>query len=74
MAIIIDINENLQQILQEAEKLTDLEQKEMLAYMRILNMKKTKRRPIAKPKKGLKPLTMEEIDRIKHESRKHYAE
>lgn len=73
MAIVININENIEQILLEAEKLTDLEQKEALAYMRAVNMQKKKRRSVAKFRKGLDPVSMEEIDRIKHESRNNYA-
>ncbi len=73
MAILLTLNENIEQIVVEAEKLTDLEQKEILAYLRTLNSKKGKRKPVAKPAKGAKPLSMEEIDRIKHESRKYYA-
>ena len=74
MAIVLTLNENLEQIIMEAEKLDDLEQKEILAYMKTLNLKKKKRKPIAKPEKGLEPLSMEDIDRIKHESRNYYAQ
>jgi hypothetical protein len=73
MAIVLTLNENLEQIIIEAERLTELEQKEVLAYVRTLNLNKKKRKAISKPVKGLEPLSMEEIDRIKHESRKYYA-
>lgn len=72
MAIVLTLNENIEQIILEAERLTDLEQKEVLAYIRVLNLQKEKRQPAAK-KKGLKSVSMEEIDRIKHEVRKQYA-
>ena len=49
MAIVLKLNENLEQIIIEAERLDDLQQKEILAYMRALNLKKKKQKPIAKP-------------------------
>jgi len=69
MAVIIDLNETLLKMIVEAEKLTEPEQREALAFINALNYEKKKRKPIAKTK-GLKPVSMEEIDRIKHESRK----
>jgi hypothetical protein len=39
----------------------------VLAYVRALNLKKQKRKPIANPEKGVKPLTMAQIDKIKDE-------
>jgi len=74
MSIVLTLNQNIEQIIIEAEKLDDLRQKEVLAYLRVLNTDKKKKKPIAKPAKGLKPLSMEDIDTIKHESRKFYAE
>jgi len=73
MAISLNLSGNILHIALEAEKLSAFEQKELLAYLSTLNMQKEKRKPIAKPAKGLKPLTMEDIDRIKHESRNYYT-
>ncbi len=55
MAIVLTLNESLEQIIVEAERLSDLEQKEVLAYLRALNISKKKRKPIAKPERGEPP-------------------
>ncbi|CAN5567932.1 hypothetical protein BH10BAC3_BH10BAC3_31860 [soil metagenome] len=66
-------NNTINDIVKEVKKLTTLEQKEILAQIRIKGMLKNKRKPIANPPKDLKPLTMAQIDKIKHEVRKSYA-
>ena len=72
MAVVI-FNNTIESIIAEVQKLSTIEQKEILVQIRIKKMLKQKRKPIANPPKGLKPLTMAQIDKIKHESRKHYA-
>ena len=58
-------------LIKEVKKFKSLQQAEILAYVRALRMKREYQVPIAKYRKGTKPLAMEEIDRIKHEVRKH---
>lgn len=73
MAIILTTSSTLINIVEEVEKLSDFEQKEILAQIRATRLLKSKRKPIATQAKGVKPLTMAQIDRIKHEARKLYA-
>lgn len=73
MALIINLNKTTEELLQEVDKLEPLEKQSVLAYVRTLNLKRKKRKPIASPEKGVKPLTMSQIDKIKHTARKQYA-
>ncbi|MEO8109219.1 MAG: hypothetical protein ABI594_04265 [Ginsengibacter sp.] len=74
MALIIKLNKTIEALLQEVDKLEPLEKESVLAYARTLNLRRKKRKPIAKPEKGVKPLTMAQIDKIKHIVRKQYAD
>ena len=73
MATVI-LNSTVEKIISELEELPNLEQKEILTQIRILKMKNRLPAFLAKPPKGLKPLTMAQIDKIKHKSRKNNAE
>ena len=73
MALIINLNKATEELLEEVDKLDVMEVQSVLAYVRALNLKKRKRKLIARPEKGVKPLTMAQIDKIKHEVRKQYA-
>ena len=72
MAVVI-FNNTIESIISEVQKLSNLEQKEILTQIRIMRLMKEPRKSFVKPEKGVKPLTMAQIDRIKHESRKKYA-
>lgn len=71
MSIVLNYNRTIEQIVTEVKKLTTLEQKEILAYIKANQFKKGPRISFINPEKGVKPLTMSQIDKIKHESRKH---
>jgi hypothetical protein len=73
MALIINLNKITEELLWEVDKLESLEKQSVLAYVRALKLKRKKSKPIANPEKGVKPLTMAEIDKIKHKVRKQYA-
>ena len=73
MAIIINLNKTTEELLWEVDMLEPLEKESVLAYVRTLNLKRKKRKPIAQPEKNTKPLTMDQIDKIKHITRKQYA-
>lgn len=73
MALIINLNKTIEELLQEVDKLEPLEKESVLAYVRTINLKRKKRKPIAQPEKGVKPLTMAQIDKIKHIVREQYA-
>jgi len=74
MALIINLNKTTEELLKELDKLEPLEKESVLAYIRALNMKKKKRKPIASPEKNIKPLTMAGIDKIKHIARNQHAD
>ena len=69
MALIINLNKTTEELLQEVDKLEPLEKESVLAYVRTLNLKRKKRKPIASPGKDVKSLTMAQIDKIKHITR-----
>ena len=73
MALIINLNKITEELLWEVDKLELLEKQSVLAYVRALKLKRKKSKPIANPVKDVKPLTMAEIDKIKHEVRKQHA-
>lgn len=73
MALIINLNKTIEELLHEVDKLEPLEKESVLAYVRTLNLKRKKRKPIAQPEIGVKPLTMAQIDKIKHIVREQYA-
>jgi len=74
MALIINLNKTTEELLQEIDKLEPLEKESVLAYIRALNLKRKKRKPIASPEKDVKPLIMARIDKIKHIARNKYAD
>lgn len=65
--------ETIEQIVKEAKKLDKLELQILLAKLRVKKMRKDGVRPAARPRRGVKPPTLEEIDLWKHESRKLHA-
>ena len=73
MAVIIQLNRTIEELLQEVDKLKPLEKESVLAYARAFNLKRKRRKPIAQPEEKTEPLTMSQIDKIKHLSRKPYA-
>lgn len=72
MALIINLNKTVEELLQEVDKLNPLEKEAVLSYARTLNLKGKKRRPISSPEKGVKPITLTQIDKIKHTVRKQH--
>ena len=73
MALALTINGTIKNIVKELAKLSSLEQEEVLAQLRAARLARKPAKSFAKPAKGIKPLSLEEIDRIKHEVRKKYA-
>jgi hypothetical protein len=65
--------ETIEQIVRAAKKLDKLELQILLAKLRVKKMQKDGVRPAARPRRGVKPPTMEEIDLWKHESRRVHA-
>lgn len=70
MSKVVAYNRIIEEIISEIKELSNLEQKEILTQIRVRKMKNKLPASLTKPPKGLKPLTMAQIDRIKHESRK----
>lgn len=70
MANVLSLNETIQNIVSEVEGMDKVEQKSLLAYIRALRISKKGKNPVPVGNPDLKPLTMEEIDHIKHKSRK----
>jgi hypothetical protein len=70
MSIVLASNNTIESIVKEVRKLSTIEQKEVLAQIRMKKMMNEKHKPLANPPKGLKPLTMAQIDKIKHDSRR----
>ena len=73
MAEILTKQETIDQIVKVAKKLDKLELQILLTKLRVKKMQKEGVPPAAKPRKGVKPPTLVEIDLWKHESRKSYA-
>ena len=73
MAQVMTKQETLDQIVREARKLDKLELQILLAKLRVKKMQKSGVPPAARPRRGVKAPTMEEIDSWKHESRKIHA-
>ena len=65
--------ETIDEIVKEAKKLNKLDLQILLAKLRIKKMRKDGVRPAARPRKGVTPPSLEEIDLWKHESRNAYA-
>ncbi len=70
MPALSSVNNTITDIVNELKKLDSLEQKEFLAQLRAKRYLRGKSKPLANPTKSIKPLTMAEIDKIKHLSRK----
>jgi hypothetical protein len=70
MSVTSSENNTILLIVTELKKLDSIEQKEFLAQLRAKRLFRRKARPLANLSKSVKPLTMAEIDRIKHLSRK----
>ena len=69
--MLIEANETVNKIVKEINRLSPLEQEELLVKIRLANYLKKRKRPIATyNSRKLKPPTMEQIDKWKHESRK----
>ncbi|HLG41185.1 MAG TPA: hypothetical protein VI461_16005 [Chitinophagaceae bacterium] len=73
MSALLSLNKTIEDIVTEFSKLNEMERQSVLAYTRALNMKKEKRKPVARYGKNIKPLSLKEIDKIKHRSRKAHA-
>lgn len=63
-------NTTISLIVNELMKLDNMEQKEFLAQLRAKRLLKRKVKPLAVISKSFKSLSMAEIDRIKHLTRK----
>ena len=69
--MLISANETVSAIVKEVNKLDPLEQEQLLVKVKLANYLKKRKRPIATyNSRKLKPPTMEQIDKWKHESRK----
>ena len=73
MAEVMTKQETVDQIIKEVRKLDKLELQILLVKLRVKKMQKDGVRPAARPRRGVKAPTMEEIDLWKHESRKTNA-
>lgn len=67
MSFLITLNDTLQEIVAEVEGMDKLEQKIVLAQLRAKRIAKTFKDPVRA--KNVKPLTMAQIDEIKHKAR-----
>lgn len=68
------IENTIEDIISEVRKLDALEQKAILAYIKARRLHAKKNISLARYGKGIKPLTMAEINKIKHLSRKTNAQ
>jgi hypothetical protein len=73
MSATLTRQETIDEIVKVAKKLDKMELQILLTKLRVKKMQRDGVKPAAKPRKGVKPPTMEEIDLWKHESRKNYA-
>jgi len=69
---LIETNPIIEDIIRTIEQMSNDEQKVLLAKLRLQNLLTGKRKPVI-GSKNIKPLTLKEIDLIKHESRKVHA-
>ena len=67
--MLITVSGTLEQIVEEVEKMSETEQQFLLIKLRAQKKRKSYM-PIALFGKGVKQLSMNEIDKIKHESRR----
>ena len=73
MAILLTYNDTIEKIVDAVEKLNSQEQRALLAQVNATILLKKGVPKISKPVKSLKPLTMVQIDSIKHKVRKQHA-
>ncbi len=73
MAEVLTKKETIDQIVKTAQKLDKMDLQILLTKLRVKKMQKDGVKPAAKPPKGVKLPSMDEIDLWKHESRKNYA-
>jgi hypothetical protein len=74
MSSILTKQETIDAIVKEAKKLDKLELQILLTQLRVKKMQKEGVKPAANyNSRKIKPPTMEQIDKWKHESRKLYA-
>ena len=70
MATIPTFSNTVNSIVKEVQKLTPLEQEQILVKIRLVNYLRGKKKPIAKyDLKKITPPTIEQIDNWKHDSR-----
>lgn len=70
MASVVQSENIISLIIQELERLDKFEQQEYLVQLRAKRLSRRKLKPLATLSGGVKPLTMAQIDKIKHLSRK----
>jgi len=63
-------NSIIQDIVEEVKLLDELEQRTLLTRLRVQKLATKKWKPISKAK-GIKPLSMKQIDQIKHKAREN---
>ena len=73
MSILLISNTTIEKIVDAVEKLSSQEQRALLAQVNATVLLKKGVPKISNPPKSLKPLTMTQIDRIKHKVRKQHA-
>jgi len=74
MAEVLTKKEAIDEIVKEAKKLDKLELQILLTKLRVKKMQKDGVKPAANyDSKKIKPPTMKQIDKWKHESRAYYA-
>ncbi len=70
MAAVSTLSNTINSIVEEVQKLTPLEQEQILVKIKLVSYLRNKKKPIAKyDNKKVKPPTMEQIDNWKHDSR-----
>lgn len=70
MASVVQSENIISLIIQELERLDKFEQQEYLVQLRAKRLSRRKLKPLATLSGEVKPLTMAQIDKIKHLSRK----
>ena len=74
MAVLLDANQVLDEIVAEVKKLDELEQRILLTKLRVKKLASQKIKPVANyDSTKIKPPTMAQIDKWKHDSRKQHA-
>ena len=73
MAILLTYNDTIEKIVDAVEKLNIQEQRALLAQVNATILLKKGAPMISNPAKSVKPLTMMQIDGIKHKARKQHA-